>query len=59
MVHPLLHVGESEAPQESEILPRWGKMSVPAKAQTSLNRCGYKSLENFNSRRSHDTSKKG
>ena len=27
-------VGQSEAPQGSEILPRWGKMSVPAKAQT-------------------------
>jgi len=42
MVPPRLHVGESEAPQESEILPRWGKMSVPAKTQTSLRRYCYK-----------------
>jgi hypothetical protein len=27
-------ISESEAPQASEILPRRGKMSVPAKAQT-------------------------
>jgi len=27
-------VGESEAPQGSAVLPRWGKTNVPAKAQT-------------------------
>ena len=34
MVASLLVIGQSEAPQGSEILPRWGKMSVPARNKT-------------------------